>query len=179
MKPLAVSLLMVFFLSRGSAQEAVQLPVNEKTGRVTYEGVFDAKGTKAELLDKALAWFKEHYRNPSQVIQSRDTALGKITGKHKFVLMVRNERNVPEKRGFIIYTIKIWTKDNKVRYMITDIHKEYSAYLGIEKWMEPGVPAWKENQQNLAVIDEYMKALIKEFTEYMTTEKEEYNEDDW
>jgi len=174
------SVLYFLFLSIGvHAQHGIALPINAETGLVAYDSVITVEGDKTALLNKVFEWFKSYYRNPSQVIRSRDTGLSKMTGKHKFVLMVPNNKGVKENQGYIIYTIKVWTKNNKVRFLLTDIHREYSVYLGIELWMKPGVPAWEENQAKLKVINQYMRDLQKAFFTYMTTEEKEYNEDDW
>jgi len=179
MKYILSVFLPVFLSLSVFAQQNITLPVDEETGRVAYDSVMTIQGSKTLLLDKALKWFKSYYRNPSQVIQSRDTAISKIIGKHKFVLMVPGKKGVKENKGYIIYSIKVWTKDNKVRFRLTDIHREYSTYLGIELWMKPNVPAWDENQAKLKVIDQYMKGLQHAFFTYMTTTPKKYNEDDW
>jgi hypothetical protein len=155
------------------------MPMDSSTGRVTYEAVFDAPGTKDDLFARAQAWFTKFYPNPSGVISATDPEIGKIEADAKFQLYIEDKKGTSRSVGFIKYDLKIWVKDGKVRYKITDIRLEHSVYYGIERWMDPMHEDAENNPQKLSKIADYVNALISDFTKHMTVIEVQKNEDDW
>lgn len=153
--------------------------MDSATERITYESVFDAPGTKAELFERANAWFRQFYPNVAVVISATDSVVGKIEAGHKFALYIEDKKGVSRQIGFVKYDLKIWVKDGKARYKITDIRLEQPVYYGIEKWMDPMHDDAENNPQKLEKVGEYINALIADFTKYMTVIKVEIDEDKW
>lgn len=155
------------------------LPVDETTGKVTYEAVLDAPGTADELYQRTLKWFDDYYPNARVVIQEKEPAQHKITAKHKFNLQITDKKGKNQNVGFIIYDFKVWQKDHKVRYKIDDIHLEYQVYYGVEQWMDPKHEDAENNPAKLKEIDTYFQALISSLSEGLQPEEEAIDEDEW
>jgi Domain of unknown function (DUF4468) with TBP-like fold len=155
------------------------LPVDEETGRVVLEEVLDAQGDKATLFNRALKWFDDYYTNARVVIKEKDSEKGKITAKHKFMLQIPDKKGVNKDVGFIIYSFKIWVKDNMFRYKITDIHLQHTVYYGIEEWMDPSHEDAENNPKKIAAIEKEFGELIASLKKGMLPPKAEKDEDDW
>ena len=52
--------------------EAPYLPIDERTGLVTYQDVVKQEGTPKVLYDRAMDWAKKYYKNTAEVIKSAD-----------------------------------------------------------------------------------------------------------
>lgn len=168
-----------FLVFSACLMSQVSLPIDPETNLVSYEEILDEEGTAAELFERALAWFNSHYPNPRNVIQETDKDLGKITGKHKFKIQIPDKKGIPVDVGYIKYTIKIWAKDGKYRYKITEFNLEYVAYSPIEIWMDEAHAEYETNQKKLQAIDDYINKLIDNLAEAMIPPKKTVNEDDW
>jgi Domain of unknown function (DUF4468) with TBP-like fold len=155
------------------------LQVDEETGRVVLEEVLDAQGDKATLYQRALKWFDDYYPNARVVVKEKDPDKGKITAKHKFMLQVPDAKGVNKDVGFIIYSFKIWVKDNMFRYKITDIHLQHTVYYGIEEWMDPGHEDAENNPKKISAIEKEFQELIDSLKKGMLPPKAEKDEDDW
>ena len=155
------------------------LPMDDETGKVTYEEIVDQPGSQQELYNRALDWFNNFYTNARVVIEEKEPDKGKITARPKFMLQIQDKKGVNTDVGFIIYSLKVWVKDNKFRYRITDIHLQYTVYYGIEKWMDPNHEDAENNPAKLNNIDTYFQDLIASLKEGMKPKKPEKDEDDW
>ena len=58
--------------------EAPYLPIDERTGLVTYQDVVKQEGTPKVLYDRAMDWAKKYYKNTAEVIKSADPEKGVI-----------------------------------------------------------------------------------------------------
>ena len=154
------------------------MPIDPATGLVTYEGIIDEEANAEVLYQRALEWFNKFYPNARGVLKEQDKENGKITGKHKFRIQIKDDKGVATDAGFIIYDIKIWVKDNKYRYRISDIHLEYVTHFGIEEWMNE-TNKDKDGARKLAEIDKFMKNLVENLKKGMEPKPEEFDEDKW
>lgn len=155
------------------------LPVDPETEKVAYEEILDQQGSDEDLYKRALAWFDDFYPNARVVIEEKEPEIGKITAKHKFMLQIPDKKGVMRDVDFIKYTLKVWVKDNKFRYLITDINVEHTVYYGIEQWMDPAHEDAANNPAKLQYIDKYFQELIESLKEGMQPEEAEKDEDDW
>lgn len=103
---------------------AVSLNAQEQ---VTYTEVVDANGkTKDELYDMAKMWFTTTYNSANDVLQMDSKESGTIVGKALFKYIYPKLMGSESVKGTINYTIKLYFKDNKYKYEITDfIHTPY------------------------------------------------------
>lgn len=175
-KAIFALILSTYFLVPVTGQD---LPMDEETGRVKYEEILDQPGEDKELYERALDWFDDFYPNARVVIEEKEPEIGKITAKHKFMLQIPDKKGVMRDVDFIKYTLKVWVKDNKFRYMITDINVQHTVYYGIEEWMDPEHRDAEQNPAKLQGIDTFFQEMITSLKEGMEPEKEEKDEDDW
>lgn len=173
------SLIFLSFIGFVIIANSQELPIDEESGRVSYEAILDMEGTKSELYYRSVDWFSVFYKNPKGVIKEKDLGKGKITAKHKFMLQIKDDKGVNKDVGFIIYSLKIWTKDDKYRYKITDIHLQYTVYYGIEEWMKPDHEDAANNNKKLSNIDSYIQEIIASLAIEMQPKKPKKDEDDW
>jgi hypothetical protein len=169
-------ILSAFCLTSALAQS---LPVDPETEKVAYEEILNQEGSDKELYKRALAWFDKFYPNARVVIREREPEIGKITAKHKFMLQIPDKKGVMRDVDFIKYSLKVWVKDNKFRYLLTDINVEHTVYYGIEQWMDPAHEDAENNPAKLQNIDKYFQELIESLKERMEPEEAEKDEDDW
>lgn len=97
---------------------------------ITYTEVVnvDSLTTKKELFNRAKVWFSETYKDANKVIQLQDEENGQIIGKAKIPYESKILVSSAGTRGFISYTIKVFSKDGRYKYEITDfIHESISA----------------------------------------------------
>lgn len=168
-----------FILASVQLSSQSNMPISAETDRVTYEEVFDATGSADALFLLARDWFNDFYPNSRSVITDTDPVKDKITGTGKFQLNLEDDKGSSFNIGQIRYSIKVWTKDDKVRYKITDVRLHNAVYYGIEKWMDPEHEDAERNPQKLEKIKEYLEALMSNFQTFMTEDKTVVNEDDW
>ena len=62
--------------------EVPEFTLSEKTNKVVYTGVIELEGDPTSLYTKSLAWMKEYYRNPTDVIREKVPAT-KLVAKHR------------------------------------------------------------------------------------------------
>lgn len=138
-----------------------QIPRNEKTELAEYvEVVNDAKGTAAELHERALEWINENYKNPTQVLQSADSNTLEINGKARFRITFTDKKGYTTPAGFVAYKFSLQFKDGKFRYVIDHIRWEQPSYFDISRWENPDDSKYKEE-----VWPSYVEQAVKYFTE--------------
>jgi hypothetical protein len=159
---IALFILLGFTLS----MQAQEVPVDDKSGKITYVKVVDQAGTKDELFERLNKWFNTFYKNPKGVIQSSDATAGMVVGKHRFyseiVTFDKKGREAGRTRGGSIqYIITVSCKDGKFRYHITDVILLKAPKVAAETWIGDGNAT---NQEYLKQIDAFMQDLIKNLT---------------
>jgi len=99
----------------------------DNTFLLEFTDVVSVDGTdKKELYKRAILWFAECFKNSNEVIQVKDQEAGEIVGKGNFVYS-HNTSIQACREGVINFTIKIYTKDGRYKYIISDFyHKAYN-----------------------------------------------------
>jgi hypothetical protein len=160
MKTMLLSILTIITVSCYSQD----LPTKE--GKVFYESVDTATGTKAELYQKVKLWFANAFKDSKSVIQVDDKDNGQLVGKGNFDVPYKYGVNTSAQCNF---TIRIDTKDNKYRIQIYNINYQWvntgntamsiedlkTAYNG--RYYEKIAPT--TNQKVIALIQDCNKAM--------------------
>ena len=117
MKSNKTILLLSSFLLLSFIVSAQDFPINEKTGKVSYEGIVQVEGNSAtDLYIKANEWFAMRFNSANNVIQMQDKDAGKIIGKGAIEVEKSGYHN-----GVFDFTIKFTSKEGRFKYVITDI----------------------------------------------------------
>ncbi len=169
------------FLSAQEQQQSPQLPVDDKTGKISYIKVNEVSGaTTAVLYQRALNWAMSFYKNPGDVIRERDSVAGKIVCKARFKIM-----NTPDKKGFatdagnVMYTLTLQSKDGRYRYELTDFNWKQQSYYACEKWMDKSKPSYTpEFSHYLQQLNTTSQEALKSLEKAMSTAAET-KADDW
>lgn len=96
------------------------LPI--KDGKVFYEKIDSANGTKNELYNRAKLWFANTFKDSKSVIQIDNKEDGQLLGKGNFDVPYRYVVNTVAQCNF---TIKFDFKDNKYRVQIYNINYQW------------------------------------------------------
>jgi len=159
------------------AQDQVILPLDAES-YVVYEEVIEVKeASKSELFLRAKKWFNSYYVNPKTVIKEQDPTKGVIKGIHKFRIYKKSELGKENMAGFINYTVFIYAKEGRFKYLIKKFNKADNFYHPIEKWIDSANPI---EQDWLRQADKFVKKLIAKIKENMQTPTRVKGlEDDW
>jgi hypothetical protein len=160
---------------------------------LTYTEVVQVDSvSKTELYNRAKVWFATAYNSSNDVLQMDNKEGGELIGKailnYRPTVLSRSEQT----RGNIKYTIKIFIKDGRYKYEITNfIHDPYGNQYGkssmglitTEKECptpRPMEKAWSNKVWNdiKNQIDSNMKSLIVSLKKDMIKTSES-NKNDW
>jgi len=159
------------------AQERVILPLDAESYVVYEEAIKVKEASKSELFLRAKKWFNSHFVNPKNVIKKQDPSEGVIKGIHKFRIYNKNEIGKENMAGFVNYSVYIYAKEGRFKYVIKKFNKEDSFYHQIERWIDTSNPI---EQDWLRQVDEFAKELIDKIKENMKTPvRIKGLEDDW
>ena len=175
----------IAFSAQSQKQEqtpSVQLPIDSITRLITYEGVLQATGIKADVLyNRALSFFKSQYKNYREVIRESDSLKFKIAGRPRFKIY-----NVPDKEGLrtdagiIQYDIKVSAKDGRFKYELTEFNWKQQSYYAAERWMDTKSLSYSlAYAEYLKQLDQYANDLIKKLSDAMLMEKPVMDHDNW
>lgn len=116
------SLLTIFFSpSFAQEQDSVFIPKSD-AGRAEYSDVIAIDSmSKDALYVSALDWMNKIYKSGKNVIQTTDKEGGMIIGKAVTQALIYNNMGMKKDGGYFSYTISIYFKDNKYKYVIDDI----------------------------------------------------------
>lgn len=131
MKRIVIVVLLTVFYKYGVAQK-YDYPIDEKTGKITYDKAVKASGAKEQLFKRALQFVavrdfgriievKTHYNQQRnfQLIKDpitySDIDEGKVFGNGYMNFQYRGHDYF-----FIVFTYRIYVKDNEYRYVFTD-----------------------------------------------------------
>lgn len=105
----------------------------QNSNPLIYSEVVDLPGlSKDEIYSMARMWFVEAYKNPQKVLQIQDKESGEIVGKGNTKYYSKIWMGAEGSKGVINYTVKIFIKDGKYKYEITDfIHKGITYDYGL------------------------------------------------
>lgn len=160
------------------------LPIDKKTGKVIYSEVVkvDSTITKYQLYSKAREWIANVFISSKDVIQMDDREAGKIIVKGSFELTSKLDIDLMK------FTISIYLKDGKYKYVITDFIRRY--YVDRRYYEEP-IEVVINNSKNATtkIRRRFMKQKLDHTVEKMTDLirdlkqtmqiKTLKNEDDW
>ena len=161
---------------------AQDFPINEKTGKVCYEGVVKVDGVSAsDLYVRANEWFAKTFNSANAVIQMQDKEAGKIIGKGN-ITAYNSIANV----GVWDFTLSFASREGRYRYTLTNISHDKSGSkltgsggeIGNEKpacgtWHIPK-RAWNTLKAN--ANKEFIETT-NDLVQYMSETNSE--EDDW
>jgi len=182
-----IPLILLTILFSGSSLYGQQagpskMPIDEVTRLVSYKEVVNVpQVSKKELQQRAFIWANEYYKNPSDVIRERDTVGGKMVCKAR--LKIKNEadkKGIITEAGLIEYTLTLEFKDNRYRYVITDINWKQKSYFPVEKWMKADEPGYQPSYPYyLEQTEQLMKQLIKDLQKGMGQALVKPQKDNW
>lgn len=178
-----ITLLMVLVLSpiANFAQENTSLPVNEKTGLISFNKVNEVGNTTAtELYQRALIWASTFYKNPTDVIRERDSINGTILCKARFKISNPADKKTPvTDAGNVMYSLKLQFKEGRYRYELTEINWKQQSYFAAERWMDKASSSYQPNfesylQQTQTEVNRILASLEKAMSTATSA-----NTDDW
>lgn len=154
-----------------------------KNGKVTYTGIVTVDSiNKIKLYNNVKKWFIEQYRSAKDVIQLDDKENGEVIGKGFF------ETNwqytfVDERKVNVWHTVKIYLKDNKFKYEITNFTLKYyvegsmySAGKNVEEAIENfGKDRERNTKKYFAQVDAEVTSIISSLLNFMKAPPK----DDW
>lgn len=154
------------------------IPLDETTKKAVYSEVVKVEGvSQADLFNRALAWFKSYFPNPTSVLKVQDPATGVVSGQHGIYFYKNLEEEKQFKMGQVRYTVEVQVKDGRYKYTVDDIFKLESPKVYLEEWLNESDPD-KINRFNYAAqVDKNLQELIAKLKIAMQTGKEAEKED--
>lgn len=101
----------------------------------------------------------------------------------KYRLKIQNEadkKGVVTEAGLVEYTLKLEFKENKYRYILSDINWKQKSYYPIERWMETSAAGYQPvYSYYLQQTDILMNQVIKDLDAGMKIPTSKVKKDDW
>ena len=184
MKSLLFLLLLPIFSF--AQNEIPDLPIDSTTHLITYEGVITVQGSKDQLYSKGREWFAKTYNSAQNVIQMDDK--DEIVGKA--LMQVYYKRlGMQREGGYINYTISIYFKDGKYKYLITNFYHtgqydSFGNYFNAIGTCEAMVNEKRRSYKKLynyflTELDNNTKSLIERLKESMNAQTVPDKKDNW
>lgn len=132
MKTFVTSIFLITSILCNAQTSTINLPFDSVTHKITYSGIvkLDSTRKKDELYSTTLEWFAKTYNSGKDVIQLQDKDNGKIIGNGAITVHTtqryklsfeEQETKVKTDVGYVKYSISIYLKDGKYKYLITDL----------------------------------------------------------
>ena len=179
MKKILFALALVFTTQDVLSQE---LPINETTGKVTYEDIVKLEGIEKDVLYiRANEWFAKTFKLANAVIQVQDKEAGKIIGRGSISVT-----NLGYDYGVFEFTLSFTAKEGRYKYVITDIRhdKSTATYGGTGGAIENEKPdcgtflMFKKQWKSLkSKADKELKFVSNDLVEYMS--RVDNSDEDW
>jgi hypothetical protein len=158
-KKIIVSLFLLSFLSINSFSQttstAPKFVFDAESKLISYNKVVElGTGTKDELFNKAIGWCNMFYKNPADVIREKKQEDGLIVCKARFKIS-----NPPDKKGVVTdagivqYTLRLFFKDGRYKYDLTEFNWKQTSYFAAEKWLD------KKSSSYVPEYDFYLQQL--------------------
>lgn len=80
--------------------------------------------SKEELFNRARLWFADYYKSSKDVLQISDRESGELVGKPLFKYSSRYFVGSAATVGVVNYTIKVFVKDGRYKYIVSDFNHE-------------------------------------------------------
>lgn len=174
-------ILLPFSVFAQTEKVAPKLPVDEKSGLISFNKVVEVNGISAgSLYQRAFNWANVYYKNPTDVIREKDSVGGILVCKARFKVMnPADKKGLATDAGNVMYTLKVQFKEGRYRYELTEINWKQQSYYACERWMDKTATSYKPEydyylQQVETNAREILKALEKGLSTLPTTKN-----DDW
>jgi hypothetical protein len=166
-------------------QDSVLIPKNNLGFAEYSEVIIIDSISKNDLYLSALDWMSKTYKSGKNVIQITDKEGGMIIGKAATQTLIYNNMGAKKDGGYFSYTISIYFKDYKYKYVIDNI-----TYVKGEMALKPGADLaekfphnwtglignnkqtrreWKSFQNQ---ADSEFKAIIEDFKKHIRNTKQ-------
>ena len=182
---LALSLLIfqfTFAQKKNAVEAPPELPIDNVTHLITYDGVLEVKGVSAhELYQRMQQWFRSYYKNPKEVIREEDSVANRMTGKPRFRIQQPADKNgLRTDAGLVQYTISVATKDGRYRYQLSEFNWKQASYYACERWLDTNSPSWNPAyNEYLRQVDSTVEQVLTSLQEALSTAKGQKSKDDW
>jgi hypothetical protein len=156
-------ILLSFLLCSNIYSQQITKAEYDDMGKVFFQRTDSISKSKDLLYAISKEWISNTFRSGKAVIDLDDKDNGKIIGKGSFDGFVTNYNVLIHYH----FTIKIETKNNKVRFTIYDIYTKGSGYNGVEKaaefWFGPlckkcTQDVFDQHQSNIIKLSEMLRA---------------------
>ena len=184
-------LILLLFTSVKASSQISSLPSDSSSGKITFQGVITVDSVSAkELFSRSKIWFAKTFNSSNDVIQNIDNDNYIIIGKAK---MRAHAQNFGERTwGYVSYSITIYCKDNRFKYVISDLYHEgdviatastYTPSVGLLSVNTPdsgGFSSYRKKDFDKLCneINVYMDQLVKSLKNDMN-KKIETKSNDW
>ena len=117
----------IVILSSVSCFGQTIMPIDSITNKITYQEVVELPNLTAEKLYlRAKEWFSSAFVSGKNVIDFDDNKGFKIIGKGTINIIFKNELGNVGDGGNVSFTLSLFFKDNRYKYIITDFIHEQS-----------------------------------------------------
>lgn len=164
---------------------APRMPVDEITKLITYTDVVEEPGmNKDTLYNRGLRWFKSYFKNPNKAIKNADAEARVIDGGYTFTIQRPDpaSKKTPQPMvdaGLVNFKMKLFCKDGKFKYEVTNMSWQQTSYYPIERWMDKEGKSYDPNfALYLTQTDKYVKEMIKSLETFIETDPLK-KKDDW
>lgn len=157
------------------------LPLQD--GKVVYTGVVEVDSANKDVLySRAKKWFAEEYKSAQNVIQLDDKDAGEVLGKGLFksyftVFMEAQDVSV-------YHTVKIYVKDNKYKYEITDFNvkfyvapSKYNSAANYDDQLENFVKG--RNKNNMHKMSMNIDSQVQDMIASLEKDMKSKSSDNW
>jgi hypothetical protein len=156
-----------------------ELPINPENNRIRFQEVVQESGTKDELFNRSINWLNNYYRDPVRITSVRDQATGKIIGRHTIKLNVTGDDGIRRDGPMVFYEFTLEMRDDRYRYIITDLLLRTASRFEIERWLNTDDPSYDPRWADyLDQIAEYVAAWAENLKEMMKPEPV-FVEEEW
>ncbi|MFD2961393.1 MULTISPECIES: DUF4468 domain-containing protein [Olivibacter] len=102
------------------------LPLDEKTGKISYSEIVQQTATKDELYSRAKIWLARTFNSAQDVVQSEDKEGGHIVAKGitTYTFISKYKKIATPVDIQMHFTLFLDFKDGRYRYNFTDMHTE-------------------------------------------------------
>lgn len=155
MKSIIIILCFAIIPGTSTGQEIIKAEFND-FGKIVFQRVDSIDKSKDLLFSMSKEWFVNTFKSGKAVIELEDKESGTMIGKGIYQDDV-TKYDIPI---YYHYTVKVETKENKVRFTIYDIYTKGSGLNGIEKpaefWFGPLCKKCKQD-----IFDQHQSNIIK------------------
>ena len=123
---------------KGKEPAYPNMPVDEETKLITYDGVGKVDGVAAgDLYDRAMDWAKGYYKNPTEKLRRQEREKGELEIFARFPIYAYDKKGekTTSQAGLIQYTMTLQFKDGRYKYTITDLNMKASSHQPIDSWL--------------------------------------------